>query len=194
MSVVRLSATALIGIAVFMYNYPMAVADIYRYADENGIWHFTNIKGDTRYRLYIRTPKKTPAQYIRQYGGIINQAATRFSVDPFLVKAVIKAESDFDHQAVSHKGAKGLMQLMPETADTMDVKDPFDPEENIFGGTRYLSLLLKRFKNNKKLAVAAYNAGPERVEQYKGVPPISETETFVKRVMNYYQSFKTGSQ
>ncbi|MDY6880530.1 MAG: lytic transglycosylase domain-containing protein [Thermodesulfobacteriota bacterium] len=190
----RLSAVAVIGIAIFIYGYSTAVADIYRYEDENGVSHFTNIKGDTRYRLFIRTPKKTPAQYIQQYGSIINQAASRFRVDPHLVKAVIKAESDFDHQAISHKGAKGLMQLMPETADTLEVKDPFDPEENIFGGTRYLSLLLKRFKNNKRLAVAAYNAGPERVEKHNGIPPISETEAFVKRVMNFYQSFKKGSQ
>jgi soluble lytic murein transglycosylase-like protein len=91
-------------------------------------------------------------------------------------------------------GAQGLMQLMPQTADAMEVGDPFDPEENIFGGARYLSQLLKRFKNNKLLALAAYNAGPEAVETHKGVPPYSETRTFIKRVMAYYKSFRAKAE
>ena len=86
------------------------------------------------------------------------------------------------------------MQLMPETADLMEVDDPFDPEENIFGGARYISLLLKRFKNDKVLALAAYNAGPETVESYKGVPPYPETRAFVKRVMRYYKSYQPKSK
>ena len=83
---------------------------------------------------------------------------------------------------------------MPGTADQMKVKDPFDPAENIFGGARYLSLLLKRFKNNKKLALAAYNAGPEAVEKYKGIPPFPETKTFIKRVLKYYKQYKSGAR
>ena len=112
-------------------------------------------------------------------------------MDSSLIKAVIKAESDFDYQAVSGKGAQGLMQLMPETATDMEVRDPFNPEENILGGTRYLSLLLNRFDNNKSLALAAYNAGPENVENYQGIPPYPETQTFVKRVLNYYRKYRT---
>jgi soluble lytic murein transglycosylase-like protein len=81
------------------------------------------------------------------------------------------------------------MQLMPKTADQMDVDNPFNPEENIFGGTQYLSALLKRFKNNKRLALAAYNAGPEKVESYKGIPPYRETRIFVKRVLDYYRLY-----
>lgn len=143
---------------------------------------------------YIRTSRRRPTQYIRDYEGIIKQASKRFEVEPHLIKAVIRAESGFDTRAVSSKGAKGLMQLMPDTAYEMDVEDPFSPEENIFGGTRYLRLLLKRFKNNKRLALAAYNAGPEMVKAYGGVPPFPETKTFIKRVLNYLKRYRAGSK
>ena len=171
-----------------------ALADIYRYRDEYGVWHFTNIKKDYKYKIYIKTPNKTPSQYIKDYEGIIQQAATRFRLDPFLVKAVIKAESAFDENAVSSQGAQGLMQLMPETANELAVEDPFNPEENIFGGTRYLSQLMVRFKQNWQLALAAYNAGPENVESYNGIPPFEETQTFVKRVLSYYDAYKKGKK
>jgi len=171
-----------------------ASADIYRYVDENGVWHFTNINTDARYRIYIRKATRSPSDYIRTYKGIIRQASRRFGVAPALIKAVIKAESDFDHKAVSRKGAQGLMQLMPRTADAMEVDDAFNPEENIFGGTRYLSLLLKRFSGNKMLALAAYNAGPEKVESFKGVPPFPETRVFVERVMDYYKRYSAGAK
>jgi soluble lytic murein transglycosylase-like protein len=169
-------------------------ADIYRYQDEEGVWHFTNIKSDNRYKLYIRTSKKTSSQYIRDYDGIIRQASQQFGVESSLIKAVIKAESDFDHKAVSQKGAQGLMQLMPKTADAMEVDNPFDPEENIFGGTRYLSLMLDRFPNNLEAALAAYNAGPEKVEAFRGIPPYDETRAFVKKVMDYYKRFHGKSR
>ena len=182
------------GLALSLVFVPLVSSDIYRYVDKDGIWHFTNVQPDAQYKLYIKTPRKSPSAYIKEYEGIILQASRQFGMDASLVKAVIKAESDFDHQAVSHKGAQGLMQLMPQTSNAMAVENPFDPEENIFGGTRYLSILLKRFKNDKKLAVAAYNAGPERVETYKGIPPIAETERFVKKVMSYYQKYNTKTK
>jgi len=181
-----------IGLFIHLSFFTLASADIYRYKDKEGVWHFTTVKKDARYRLYLRTPEKKPSEYIKQYEGIIEQATRRFKVDPSLIKAVIKAESDFDHRAVSQKGAKGLMQLMPQTSDAMEVSNPFNPEENIFGGTHYLSLLLERFKNDKNLALAAYNAGPEVVESYGGVPPYSETRTFVKRVLDYYEKFRSS--
>ena len=171
-----------------------ALADIYRYRDEYGVWHFTNIKKDFKYTIYIKTPNKSPSQYIKDYEGIIQQAATRFRLDPFLVKAVIKAESAFDQNAVSSQGAQGLMQLMPETANELAVEDPFNPEENIFGGTRYLGQLMVRFKQNWQLALAAYNAGPENVDAYNGIPPFEETQTFVKRVLSYYNDYKKGKK
>ncbi len=179
------------GLALSLFLILPVSADIYRYVDKDGVWHFTNVRNDAQYKLYIKTIRKTPSKFIKEYEGIILQASRRFEVEASLVKAIIKAESYFDHKAVSHKGAQGLMQLMPQTANAMAVENPFDPEENIFGGTRYLSLLLKRFNNDKRLAVAAYNAGPERVETCNGIPPIAETERFVKKVMNYYRDYSS---
>ena len=169
-------------------------ADIYRYRDSNGVWHFTNVQTDARYRLYIRTYEKKSSEYMKEYEGIIQQASRRFNVDPLLVRAVIKAESDFDHRAVSKKGAQGLMQLMPQTATKMKVGNPFNPEENIFGGTRYLSLLLERFNNDESLALAAYNAGPEKVKDYQGIPPYPETKSFVRKVLAYYERLRSGKK
>ena len=185
----RLVVSLGIGASLILSFSSPTLADIYRYRDKNGIWHFTNIKTDGRYKLYIRSSKKKPSEYIKEYENIIKQASRMFKVEPFLIKAVIKAESDFDNRAVSRKGAQGLMQLMPDTANDMKVKDPFSPEENIFGGTRYLSLLLERFKNNKRLALAAYNAGPEVVEEYDGIPPFPETRSFVKKVLLYCKQY-----
>jgi len=151
------------------------------------------------YDLYTRQTQKSQTQYSDGYGTtgkyerIIIQASKQFGVSRSLIKAIIKAESDFDSWAVSRKGAQGLMQLMPQTAQAMAVDDPFNPGENILGGTHYLSLLLKRFENDMTLALAAYNAGPEKVEIHQGVPPIAETRTYVKRVMGYYRFYSGES-
>ncbi len=187
----RITFFLITGALLFLWAVPVT-ADIYRYRDEKGVWHFTNINSDKRYTLYIQSSPESPAAYIKKYGLIIDQAAERFNVESSLIRAVIKAESDFDHRATSEKGAQGLMQLMPGTSSDMEVEDPYNPEENIFGGVRYLGILLERFKNNLRLALAAYNAGPEKVEAHKGVPPYSETETFIKRVMNYYKQYKSA--
>ncbi|MFW6147057.1 MAG: lytic transglycosylase domain-containing protein [Thermodesulfobacteriota bacterium] len=165
-------------------------ADIYRFRDENGVWHFTNIPSDPRYRLYLKTSRLRAKQYIVKYDEIITKASRQFQVDPYLIKAIIKAESSFEPDAISQSGAQGLMQLMPATAKDMRVENPFDPEDNIIGGTKYLSLLLKRFNNNTQLAVAAYNVGASTVERCNGIPPIPQTRTFLKRVMAYYQQFR----
>jgi soluble lytic murein transglycosylase-like protein len=167
-----------------------AQADIYRFKDENGVWHFTNIRSDRRYRLYIKTGSLKGNQYNRYYDTIIQRAAQQFSVEPHLIKSIIMAESSFDHNAISQSGAQGLMQLMPPTANDMEVQNPFDPEENIFGGTKYLSLLLKKFNQDKKLAIAAYNVGPSVVAQSNSVPLIPQTRRFVEKVMKYYSEFK----
>ena len=190
----RISWGAALILALSLFMSITAWADVYRYVDKNGVWHFTNIKTDRRYTIYIRGTRRTPAEYIKEYSGIIKQASKRFGIDAHFIRAMIKAESGFDHKATSSKGAQGLMQLMPGTADNMAVEDPFDPEENIFGGTRYFSLLLKRFENDKILALAAYNAGPEAVELYKGVPPFPETKAFVKRVMDYYETYNSKAK
>lgn len=187
---IALSFTMLLGLALVFS--PFVSADVYRYQDKNGVWHFTNIQKDTRYKLFFRTKNEKPSQYIKEYQGIITQASRRFNVDPLLIKALIKAESNFDQSAVSRKGAQGLMQLMPETADDMAVTNPLNPEKNIFGGTQYLSLLLKRFKQNRTWAIAAYNAGPEAVETYGGVPPFPETQSFVAKVLDFHKQYASA--
>ena len=199
MPFLRVTWISAVGLILFLFAGTPASADIYRYKDENGVWHFSNIKSNRHYELYIRWTPNNSSRYIikgdiREYEEMIRQASKQFQVDSSLIKAIIKAESDFDHRAVSNKGAQGLMQLMPCTADDMNVKNCFDPKENILGGTRYFSLLLKRFNNNKTLALAAYNAGPEEVESRQGIPPFEETRTFVERVMNYYQSYNGGTE
>ncbi|RYL89788.1 lytic transglycosylase domain-containing protein [Sporolactobacillus sp. THM7-4] len=117
------------------------------------------------------------------YKGLVSQIARKYSVDPALVASVIAAESGGNPDATSSSGAKGLMQLMPETAAALGVTDPYDPARNIEGGTKYLRSMLDRFGGNTSLALAAYNAGPQNVIKYGGVPPFSETRTYIKRVL-----------
>lgn len=119
--------------------------------------------------------------------GIIERAGREYRIDPLLVEALISAESNFQVNAVSSAGAQGLMQLMPGTASDMGVSDPFDPEQNIWGGTRYLALMLLEFNGNLEKALAAYNAGPHKVRIYGGVPPYQETRAFVPKVLNQYR-------
>jgi len=122
------------------------------------------------------------------FSNLINQAAQKYNVNPALVKAVVKAESNFNPNAVSSAGALGLMQLMPGTARGLGVENALDPAQNIDGGARYISQLLKHYDGNVRLAVAAYNAGPGAVDRYNGVPPYQETQTYVNRVLGYFNS------
>jgi hypothetical protein len=124
------------------------------------------------------------------YDQQIQDVSSRFGVDYYLIKAVIAAESGFDHIAISPRGAMGLMQLMPGTAREMGVVHPFAPRENIEGGARYLRYLLKRFNNDTTLALAAYNAGPEVVKRYGGIPPFAETRLYLKRVLETYTYYR----
>lgn len=122
------------------------------------------------------------------FSSLINQAAEKYGVNPGLVQAVIKAESNFNPNAVSKAGAEGLMQLMPGTARGLGVTNALDPAQNIEGGVHFLSNLLNHYNGNVRLAVAAYNAGPGAVDKYGGVPPYQETQTYVTRVLGYFNS------
>lgn len=169
--------------------------EIYTYVDGRGNLHFTNVPGDGRFKPGIR---RTPAgRAIRpgnpaRFEHHIREAAGYYGVDPMLIKAIIKVESDFDHLAVSPKGAQGLMQLMPATASELRVADPFEPRSNIMAGSRYFRLMLDRFGNDQRLALAAYNAGPQAVERHGGIPPFAETKRYVRQVLDHYRQMSAG--
>jgi len=141
-------------------------------------------------------PKKEPVLKIppqkaeHRFHPIILKAASRYDVDPALVKAIIKAESGYNARALSKRGAMGLMQLMPGTAEELGVKDGFNPEHNINGGVRYFKKLMDRFEGDVSLALAAYNAGSTKVRRYRGVPPFKATRYYVKKVFEYYEFYK----
>lgn len=171
-------------------------ADIYLYIDADGVMHFTNAPtaSDRDYRVYIKErPAYGPSSFYSsdEYDDLISQASKQYGVDSRLVKAIIKAESDFNPKAVSKKGAMGLMQIMPENFQHLDIQDPFNPRENILGGTRYFKYLYDRFDGKLALSLAAYNAGPTAVDNYnKTIPPYRETEQYVQRVLSYYRNYK----
>jgi soluble lytic murein transglycosylase-like protein len=179
-----------------------ACADIYRYEDDDGIVHFTDAPTDRRFKVFMRDLKKdkelrTKLQFASsvnpaEYDHIISSCAAKYGVNASLIKAVIHAESGYNPNAVSRKGASGLMQLMPGTARSLKVSNSFDPQDNVEGGVKYLRFLLDTFRGDVSLAVAAYNAGLNKVAKYGGIPPYNETRTYVNRVLSYMQSYQTN--
>jgi len=181
-----------------------STAGIYRYVDDNGVIHFTNCPRDPNFQLYIRESKEDvgteasspgPAPSLssadsKNFDTFIIEFARKYEVDFALIKAMIRAESGFDPYAISRKGAKGLMQLMPETALRMNVANIFSPKDNIEGGVKYFKYLLSLFNNDLRLSLAAYNAGENIVSQLGTIPPYRETVDYVRRVLNYYRSYK----
>ena len=136
---------------------------------------------------YVNSPSKYTAQRYHQYDDIINEAAQQYGLDVRLLRAVIKQESDYNNNDRSHAGAMGLMQLMPGTARDLGVTDPWDPRQNIMGGARYLSQMLRRYNGDQRLALAAYNAGPGRVDRAgRQVPNIRETQDYVHKILDVY--------
>jgi hypothetical protein len=200
--------TIFIWLLFFLSIAPVAYADIYKYVDDNGIVCYTDLPlGKKADRIHKEKTSPAPEQNLNprrnskdsgDYHSIVHEKASNYNIDPSLIKAVIKTESNWNDRAVSKKGAIGLMQLMPSTANDMRVRNPFDPEENIEGGTKYLKYLIERFNGDITLALAAYNAGPKTVEKFGYVPPINETKQYVNRVLalyngqTYYPSASSG--
>jgi len=198
-----------LGIVAALVALPLtAAADIYQYVDADGVVHFTSAKpgGAPNAKLYMKSdprqagarPGVTPfapqdrdlTRYTR-YDEHIRQAAALYQIPEQLVRAVIKVESDYDPRAVSTAGARGLMQLMPETAERLGVKDIADPRENIFGGVRYLRVLANMFNGDLDFTVAGYNAGENAVIQHGGIPPFAQTRDYVVKVNKFYRRYRT---
>jgi len=171
---------------------------IYRYEDERGVIHFTNCPRDAKFKLHIKENKEdweeiasfSSTRDSNRYDRLISEFSKKYQVDFALIKAMIHAESGFNPYAVSRKGAKGLMQLMPQTAQRVNVFDVYNPRENIEGGVRYFKYLLNRFNDDLRLSLAAYNAGENLVYELRSIPPYRETVDYVRKVLNYYQSYK----
>ena len=161
----------------------------YRLTDEEGVTHFTNAPTDPRYRSmagmsgtgagWLRLPPSVQARFTEE----IKAVAARHGVSASLVESVIRVESAFNPSAISPKGAQGLMQLMPQTASSLGVRNAFDPKQNIEGGVRHLRYLIDRYPGNLSLAIAAYNAGEGAVDRHRGIPPYAETQEYVRRVL-----------
>jgi hypothetical protein len=190
--VTRALLLAVLGTAVLGVGHP-AGAETYQFVGSDGTVHFTNAPNDPQYRRMsghrgtpVPPPRATAAVLTPGVAltDIIRGAAQRHGVSEHLIAAVIRVESGFNVRAVSRKGARGLMQLMPETAAILGVRDSFDPMENIDGGVRHLRGLLDRFGNDLPLVLAAYNAGENAVNTYRGIPPYPETQSYVGRIMS----------
>jgi soluble lytic murein transglycosylase-like protein len=182
----------------------LAGADIYRYVDAHGVEHYTNVQPrNAGWQRFIREDtrevlarmRRKPARLndpgrLSRYDQHIREAASLYQMPEAFVRAVVQVESNFYPDVVSNQGAIGLMQLMPRTATSMGVNDPFDPRQNVFGGTRFLRVLANDFNGDMVLTIAAYNAGKGAVLKYGGVPPYAETQGYVKKVLGYYYAFR----
>ena len=142
-----------------------------------------------KYNSYVYTSRRE-----KIYNNIINEAAKKHGIEAALIKAIIMAESSYNHKAVSRRGAVGLMQLMPATANALGVEDIFNPAHNVNGGTKYIKQLLNKFDGNLEFALAAYNAGSRKVRKYNGIPPYRATRIYVKKVVEYYWRYQLASQ
>jgi soluble lytic murein transglycosylase-like protein len=176
-------------------------ADIYQTVDSDGVISLTSrpkhgatvvkrLPDSNKPNAPVRMPSDTSKERFTRYDEHIRQAAALYQIPEELVRAVIKVESDFDPRAVSPANARGLMQLIPATADRMLVTDVFDPRQNIFGGVRYLRILANLFNGDLTLTIAGYNAGEGAVMRHGGIPPYAETQEYVKRVLYYYRHYR----
>ncbi len=162
----------------------MRAGTIYYFKDKNGVMHFTDMPDIDQYKPFLTFgPENTTDR--KEIMVLIRKYSQRYSLDPKLVQAVLAVESNYDPQALSEKGAEGLMQIMPETQKDLGLYTPFDPEANIEAGVRYLKQMIES-QPSLELALAAYNAGPARVKQYQGVPPFPETRRYIQKVLRLY--------
>ncbi|MEQ9503158.1 MAG: transglycosylase SLT domain-containing protein [Deltaproteobacteria bacterium] len=199
-------------VALGAFTATTARAELYSWVDDEGVIHLTNVTPNADYKPYasrgaseaegfggekplvIIVPSGEervvyPVQVTR-YDDIFREAAEHYRLPFAFLKAVAKVESNFDPDAVSHADAKGLMQMIDATADLMNVEDPFDPRQSIFGGARYLRILANQFEGNMALVAAAYNSGPERVKRLGRIPNIRETQRYVRRVLQMYRHYR----
>lgn len=212
-AVAALSAGTLLLVSLCM-GAGTASADIYTYTDANGVVHYSNTppprrRGVSRIRTGAepsaaaspatsggssgssRSEGRSSERYAR-YDAFIREAAGLYQLPVSFLRAVIRVESDYNPDVVSHAGACGLMQLMPATGARMGVTDAFDPRQNILGGARYLRILANHFNGDLVLTIAAYNAGEGAVLRYRGIPPYEETQRYVRRVLRWYYGFLEG--
>ena len=200
------SIHVLLAAAVLCLWYTRADAAIYQCVDRTGAVSFTNAPSAQNCRVLAEETRSSFPDLSRgfrfsehfsvdsnAYDQHIKIVSLRYGVDPHLIKAMIRTESDFDCNAISSHGAQGLMQLMPGTARDLNVINPFDPRENIDGGVRYFRAILDSFDGNLPLSLAAYNAGPNLVKRTQRIPAIPETVDYVKRVLSYYKGYKGGT-
>ena len=192
-------------IVVSLFGWQSLHAEMYKFTDKDGIVHYTNVRPTGQknvktfsFPCYASDPTCNQLDWEsiplnrQAYDDEIRAAAEVFTVDDSLIRAIIHAESAYHPDALSPKGAQGLMQLMPATQKELQVVDVFDPLSNIEGGTRYLSRLLEQFDQSVELAAAAYNAGPGAVREYGGIPPYKETRDYVRRVKILYRRYRTA--
>ncbi len=183
-----------IAMNLLFFTSPACYADIYKYVDSEGVIHLTNVPTEQGIPYVLVMKEKRILIQLKGektgYDDLIAEASSKYRIDASLVKAVIKAESNFNHKAVSPVGAQGLMQLMPATAASLQVSDAFHPETNIDGGVRYLRYLMNLFNGNLPLVLAAYNAGENAVLRNNNrIPPYRETQTYVKRVLSLFDQY-----
>jgi soluble lytic murein transglycosylase-like protein len=185
---IKQSIIVLIIIISLFSTVSKADADIYKYVDKRGVTHLTNMPTSTKYKLLIKANKAQSRE--KKYDYIINELCEKYDVETSFIKAMVKTESNFDPYAVSKKGAIGLMQLMPGKAKDLSVKNSFDPKQNLDGGIRHVSYLLKKYEGDVKLALAAYNAGENAVKKNNGVPPFLETQNYIVKVLKLVGKYR----